>query len=149
MPETNITTLNGYQKEAKETAIFWDSIRQMTKPLHEAARCYLNRPDMSNSAVAVENFMALSYVSLGLSNEAGEFAGKVKKMLRGDDIKSSLLFDCEQREKLAHELGDVLWYLANCADTIGFSLEMIAQMNLAKLRDRKERGVLKGNGDNR
>jgi NTP pyrophosphatase (non-canonical NTP hydrolase) len=87
---------------------------------------------------------ALVYTGLGLVNEAGEYAGKVKKMIRGDYILNP-----ESREKLASELGDVLWYLAACADTLGYSLELVAENNLAKLADRKARGVISGDGDNR
>lgn len=90
------------------------------------------------------NQHSLTYPALGLVNEAGEFAGKVKKILRGDysDLP-------EHGEMLAAELGDVLWYLAACANAIGYDLEGIAQMNIDKLTDRQQRGVIKGNGDNR
>lgn len=83
----------------------------------------------------------LIYPALGLVNEAGEYAGKVKKILRGDSGAV--------KEAAAAELGDVLWYLAACAEGLGVSLNDIAQDNLNKLADRAARGVLKGNGDNR
>lgn len=47
------------------------------------------------------------------------------------------------------EISDVLWYLAAAARELGFTLEEIATYNLAKLADRKARGVLAGSGDNR
>lgn len=87
---------------------------------------------------------ALTYPTLGLANEAGEFAGKVKKILRGDYGNLP-----EHDEMLAAELGDVLWYLAACASAIGYDLEEIAVANLAKLEDRQNRGVIKGSGDTR
>jgi NTP pyrophosphatase (non-canonical NTP hydrolase) len=82
----------------------------------------------------------LIYPALGLVNEAGEYAGKVKKILRGDTNTT---------EAAAAELGDVLWYLAACAKALGVDLGQIAQQNLDKLADRAARGVLKGSGDNR
>lgn len=87
----------------------------------------------------------LTYPTLGLANEAGEFAGKVKKILRGDYGENVEAFD----EMMAVELGDVLWYLAACASAIGYDLEKIAKMNIDKLTDRQQRGVIKGSGDNR
>lgn len=83
---------------------------------------------------------AIVYPALGLAGEAGEVAEKIKKWLRDGT------FD---RDLLAKELGDVLWYIANLASDLGFSLEEIAELNLVKLRSRSERGTLQGSGDNR
>lgn len=87
---------------------------------------------------------ALTYCGLGLAGEAGETADKIKKILRGDKP-----FNDEAREAIAFELGDVLYYLTRIGVTIGYNLEQIAHMNENKLTSRKERGMLKGDGDNR
>jgi len=81
------------------------------------------------------------YPVLGLTGEAGEVANKVKKFIRGD---SEL-----DKHAVAMELGDCLWYVSDLARNLGFSLEDIALLNLQKLSDRKARGKLAGNGDNR
>ena len=52
-------------------------------------------------------------------------------------------------EWLVRELGDVLWYVANIASEINRNLSEIAEVNLQKLEDRKNRGKLQGSGDNR
>ncbi len=83
------------------------------------------------------------YTALGLAGEAGEIANKMKKVIRGD--KS--ITEC--REDLASELGDVLWYVAMLAKELDYSLDDIAQLNLAKLKDRQARNTIKGDGDNR
>lgn len=81
------------------------------------------------------------YAILGLSEEVGEFTGKIAKAIRKG---------CEpDEEALKKELGDALWMLANIATDRGWSLGEIAAMNLDKLADRAERGVLVGEGDNR
>ena len=87
---------------------------------------------------------ALEYLALGLVSEAGEVAGKVKKYLRGDDVTFG-----ELRDQLEAECGDVIWYLAQLNDLMGVPLGDTAQTNLQKLTDRKARGKLTGNGDNR
>ncbi len=53
------------------------------------------------------------------------------------------------RDDIAAELGDVLWYAAVLADFLGLSLGDIAQRNIDKLADRQRRSVLGGAGDNR
>ena len=85
------------------------------------------------------------YPTLGLVGEAGEVAEKVKKIIRDYNAEYHSGF----KKEIAKELGDVLWYVANLADDLDFSLSEIAQMNLDKLTSRKERGTLKGSGDDR
>jgi NTP pyrophosphatase (non-canonical NTP hydrolase) len=52
-------------------------------------------------------------------------------------------------DALIKELGDVEWYVAQIADQIKVTLGTVLNMNLLKLADRKERGVLGGSGDDR
>jgi len=85
------------------------------------------------------------YPTMGLVNEAGEVAGKVKKIFRD---RSGEISDAD-REDLKSELGDVLWYLAQICTELGLTLEEVAGHNLEKLFDRLERGQIKGDGDNR
>lgn len=88
--------------------------------------------------------IALAYVGLGLG-EVGEVQGKLKKIIRDDNGKLTQ----EKREALAGELGDVLWYCARLATELGYTLGDIAEANLSKLEDRKNRNVIGGSGDNR
>lgn len=85
------------------------------------------------------------YPTLGLCGESGEVAEKIKKMIRDNGG----VLDQERTVQLAGELGDVLWYLSQIATEASLSLEVIAEMNLEKLRSRQQRGVLGGNGDTR
>ncbi len=85
------------------------------------------------------------YPTLGLVNEAGEVAGKIKKVFRDKDGE----INEETRSALKAELGDVLWYVAQVATELDLTLDEIAEYNIAKLLDRLERGKIKGDGDNR
>lgn len=89
-----------------------------------------------------ENFV---YPTLGLAGEAGEVAEKIKKVIRD---KASVVDD-ETRKDIQKELGDVLWYVSQIASELKLSLDEVAEGNIKKLYDRMDRGVLKGNGDNR
>lgn len=84
---------------------------------------------------------AIIYPALGLAGEAGEIAEKVKKWLRGDRELD--------KDAILKELGDPLWYITSMADDLGFTLQDVVDANVAKLTSRKERGVQKGDGDNR
>ena len=85
------------------------------------------------------------YPTLGLVNEAGEVAGKIKKIFRDRDGE---ITDAD-REALKHELGDVLWYLTQICTNLDLTLEEVAEANLDKLFSRLERGVIHGDGDHR
>lgn len=104
-----------YQKEARKTAVY---------------------PKIGKGFV---------YPTLGLANEAGEFAGKIKKIFRDDNGKISE----EKKLELIHELGDVLWYMSQIATELDLKLSDIAKENLSKLFSRAKRGTLHGSGDNR
>jgi len=85
------------------------------------------------------------YPVLGLSNESGEFLGKIKKIFRDKNGE----IDLETKKDLESELGDVLWYLSEICTQLDLSLDDVAFNNLQKLKSRQTRGVLQGNGDNR
>ena len=85
------------------------------------------------------------YPVRGLTNEAGEVAGKIKKIFRD---KEGVIGEIE-RTALKGELGDVLWYLAQVCTEIDLSLDEVAEHNLEKLYSRLERGKIGGDGDNR
>ena len=81
------------------------------------------------------------YPTLGLSGEAGEISEKVKKWLRGDKELD--------KDALLSELGDPLWYISALAKDLGYTLQDVVDRNYEKLTSRKERNVIKGEGDNR
>jgi NTP pyrophosphatase (non-canonical NTP hydrolase) len=85
------------------------------------------------------------YPTLGLTNEAGEVAGKIKKIFRD---KNGIIGE-EERAALKGELGDVLWYLAQICTELGLSLDEVAEHNIEKLFSRLERGKIGGDGDDR
>lgn len=84
-------------------------------------------------------------LSLGLTEEAGEVAGKIKKLFRNNDG----VVTEELRQDIKKELGDVLWYLTKLGHHFGMTLEEIAVANVEKLNSRMQRGTIKGEGDNR
>lgn len=88
---------------------------------------------------------ALTYLALGLTSEAGEVAGKLKKVLRD----KGGVTDYADRIEINKEVGDILWYAARILDEMGYSLGYAARANRDKLESRAKRGVLGGSGDNR
>lgn len=65
---------------------------------------------------------------LGIVGEGGELADVYKKVrFQGHT---------EDTEHAVKELGDVLWYIAEAAEALGVSLQMVAERNIEKLRAR-------------
>jgi len=86
----------------------------------------------------------LDAAALGLSGESGEIADHVKKILyHGHPL------DDATRDKIAKEIGDILWYCAIGARGIGVSLAEIARMNVEKLRKRYPEGFTSEKSRNR
>lgn len=87
----------------------------------------------------------LLHLVLGLVGESGEIAEKMKKLIRDKESDESQI----DRQDIAKELGDVLWYIAVLADYLEIEFDDIAKTNIVKLADRQKRNVLQGSGDNR
>jgi len=83
------------------------------------------------SAFAADETHAVDNIAmsiLGLCGEVGEVADHFKKwQFHGHDLNL---------DKLSYELGDVLWYIAEACSALGFSLNSIAEQNIAKLQAR-------------
>ena len=78
-------------------------------------------PELSQKDVLINGVM-------GLCGESGEAIDIVKKWLaQGHEL---------DREKLAKELGDICWYLAETATALDLSLEDIMAANIEKLKRR-------------
>ncbi len=101
--------------------------------------------EVKNTAIYPNQGNNISYAVLGLTGEVGEVADKVKKIIRDNNG----IIDAQKREELIKELGDAFWYLATLATELNTTLEEVAEKNILKIRDRKHRGVLHGEGDNR
>ena len=83
--------------------------------------------------------------AMGIAGEAGEVIEKWKKIVAYNDGEIT----DDDRLEIKKELGDVVWYVALLAHSLGLSLNEVMELNVAKLADRKKRGVTKGSGDNR
>ena len=69
---------------------------------------------------------------MGLCGESGEAIDIVKKWLaQGHEL---------DKQKLAKELGDIAWYLAETATALDLDLEDIFQANIEKLKKRYPQG---------
>ena len=102
------------------------------------------------------------YPALGLAEEAGEVCGKIAKFIRkhGGTEPMTARYELENkvtvtddelkfRNDLSKELGDAMWMIAELCTVYGLDLGEVMAENIEKLTDRRERGVIDGNGDNR
>jgi hypothetical protein len=110
--------------------------------------------------------IAIFYAALGLAGEGGEIAAKLlellvaglqiakhtgevanqaKKIARDDDS----ILTPERKRAIVKELGGMFWYAAEIATLLGVNLADVPVTNLQQLYSRKERGTIKGDGDDR
>jgi len=90
------------------------------------------RKDHSAGATMDKEQLELLEGALGLGGEAGEVVDIVKKAIFH---KHSV-----DKEEIAKELGDVMWYIALMSEAIGIPMEEIAARNYAKLAKRYPEG---------
>lgn len=69
----------------------------------------------------------LEHALWGLSSEVGEVCSLHQKTHQGHPMDANAL---------RKEIGDVLWMLAELCDVYGFTMEGVAEENIAKLRKR-------------
>lgn len=101
---------------------------------------YQHKASRTRSKSNMCNF-ELSNYALGLVCEAGEAGDIIKKVVyHGHDL---------DEYELKKELGDVLWYLANICNVLGYSLEEVADINITKLRERYPNGFNVNDSKNR
>ena len=82
-------------------------------------------PELSKKDVLINGVM-------GLCGESGEAIDIVKKWLaQGHEL---------DKQKLAKELGDIAWYLAETATALDLDLEDVFAANIEKLRKRYPEG---------
>jgi len=89
--------------------------------------------------------VAVYYLTLGLTGEAGEIANKAKKIIRDNNFEITE----EVKQNLKKEMGDVLWYIAMLCNELNLSMDEVMQYNIEKLASRMERGKIQGDGDER
>lgn len=95
---------------------------------------------------STENNDGLMYVVLGLASEAGEVAGKLAKLIRGDYDQAKM---DKWNEDVDKEVGDCLWMISQYCNETGTSIGALMEMNISKLEARKNAGRIRGDGDSR
>lgn len=63
----------------------------------------------------------------GMQSEVGEISGILQKIYQGHDM---------DEDHLQSELGDLLWFVAECATAFRWNLHDIMERNIEKLRAR-------------
>lgn len=102
-----------------------EGVEDMTINEYQKLAMVTLNPELDKKDVLINGVM-------GLCGESGEAIDIVKKHLaQGHEL---------DKKKLAKELGDVAWYLAETATAIGYDLEDIFQMNIDKLKKRYPEG---------
>lgn len=166
-----MTDLNDFQASCVSTARYKDNTKFDTvlSDLEALQRTFDSATeagiDMSEDAKKIDSAMDyltvlklqadLTYLFDGLAGEAGEAIEKKKKLYRNQNgmfVSEEIYAENNKfvsKKSIMLELGDVMWYIANIANEIGFELEDVAELLLAKLADREQRNVIKSAGDNR
>jgi len=98
----------------------------------------------TNSTAIYPKHIEEEYLMSGIAGEVGELVSKYAKRLRkGSNI------DREYVDGIAGELGDILWFVSQLCNYHHLSLSNVMESNINKLKDRKQRGVIEGDGDKR
>lgn len=100
---------------------------------------------MEKSDAPINGLPQLAYTVGALCEEAGEAFGKVKKMYRDD---GGTLTEA-RRLAILDELGDAAFYIVKAAHLLKSDMIEVLAINMIKNKDRIQRKVQHGDGDNR
>lgn len=129
----NTSGLNNYQAFVKQTTS-QESLKYLAFE-KKAKKLYIEEG---------VNVPLLLTAGIGMGSEAGEFQEIVKKIIfQGKE------YNDDTRFHMKRELGDVLWYVANAATALGYSLDEIVEGNIAKLEARYPNGFEVYRSENR
>lgn len=93
-----------------------------------------------------ETDFILSFIEKGLATVSYKYAYEPVNILSLASSAGALVFkECDADEGIS----GIMYNLACLAMLNGYNLSQVAEINLAKLRDRQFRGVINGNGDER
>ena len=82
------------------------------------------------------------YLFTGLAGEVGEVCSLFAKATRDG-------YNADYKKQMVKELGDVAWFVASLCTHVGVSFEEVLKANIEKLKDRAERNVIGGSGNER
>ncbi len=135
---SDLLGFNAYQQAAHSLSIY------QSEPAAFYSALGLNG-EVGETVEKLGRMLEETFVALKLAGSAGKVANQVKKIGRDDNGVPT----DKRRQAILKELGDCLWYIAEVATTMGLNLSDVAHANMTNLFDHKERGTIKGDGDNR
>ncbi len=130
-----LISLDAYQQFVGDTtSIYSSNPEEFINKVNELER---KMPEDHINGVGVDLNRLLT-AAIGLTAEGGEFAEIVKKIsFQGKS------YNADSRVHMAKELGDVLWYVVQGCEALGYSLEDIIVMNVEKLTARYPEGAFR------
>lgn len=79
----------------------------------------------------LSNEERFKHAMFGMQSELGEIAGIYQKECQGHRVDAA---------DVIYELGDLLWFMSEFCDVLGFDLEDVAKSNIQKLKQRYPHG---------
>lgn len=130
-----LISLDAYQQFVGDTtSIYSSNPKEFINKVNELER---KMPEDHINGVGVDMNRLLT-AAIGMTAEGGEFAEIVKKIaFQGKP------YNLDTRTHMAKELGDVMWYVVQGCEALGYSLEDIIIMNVEKLTARYPEGAFR------
>lgn len=143
--------LDGYAKFVDEVWIT-NSVDEVNKEeivsvITKSTEIPDNYKEYLTKIIVQKDIRDLFIMSNGLTEEAGEVVGIIKKQIR--DNGSQFINEKTSLNKLKKELGDVFYYLVKICNQYKIKPSEIIKINRDKIYGRIERGTLHGSGDDR